>query len=678
LDEQPGTNERLEAALAYARRGWAVLPLWTSVERKCACGNPDCPSPGKHPIGPLVPKGLKQATTDEAVIQRWWRAYPDANVGIATGKLSGIWAVDVDTVHEGDLSLEALLQEHGSLPKTPHSLTGGGGDHYVLVCPPDQEIGNCKLAQGIDIKGENGYIVAPPSRHASGFEYAWEVTEHFEDVAPAEAPAWLRDMVRNRTAPKAADIPEVVAEWAAEVPPVPLPAWGMALWTGERVIDASDGQEKARSEAVKVDRSETLWSIGRALHSGGADGPQIAAALANRDEALGFHKYSTRRNGFSGREYNRIAVKVLEERPEPEGTPRLSLSGAEGETVTLSEDGESALGTPHRWQFIALPDLVSDGPVDWLWEGYIARSGITLLIGMWKAGKTTLLVHLIKAMEKGGMFCGSPLSACTVLYVSEEHTSLWIMRRDEFGFVTDRVRVLSRPFQGKPTLKDWKALVTEIVWAVQEYQADVVFIDPFATLAPVMDENDAGEVTAAITELQKVTEAGAATVLTHHPSKMGGGEGRSSRGSGALPGFVDVILEFGRYDPSRTDDTRRVLKGLSRYSETPPEVVIELTENGYVVAGTKAETRQSDREEVIHRLLSNTPVTWKALLDAWPTDSGIVKPSRASLLATLARMHDLGSLVREGEGTRGSPHKFSKRASKPDSSIRPDSSNSPG
>jgi len=281
-------------------------------------------------------------------------------------------------------------------------------------------------------------------------------------------------------------------------------------------------------------------------------------------------------------------------------------------------------------------------------------------------------------MEKGGMFCGSPLSACTVLYVSEEHTSLWIMRRDEFGFVTDRVRVLSRPFQGKPTLKDWKALVTEIVWAVQEYQADVVFIDPFATLAPVMDENDAGEVTAAITELQKVTEAGAATVLTHHPSKMGGGEGRSSRGSGALPGFVDVILEFGRYDPSRTDDTRRVLKGLSRYSETPPEVVIELTENGYVVAGTKAETRQSDREEVILRLLSNTPVTWKALLDAWPTDSGIVKPSRASLLATLARMHDLGSLVREGEGTRGSPHKFSKRASKPDSSIRPDSSNSPG
>lgn len=638
------------------------MPLWTvephrgPAKARCACGNSECNSPGKHPIGLLVPQGLKQATTDEEVIRRWWKAYPDANVGIVTGRCSGIWVIDVDTVHEGDLSLEALLQEHGNLPKTPHSLTGGGGDHYLFLYPPDQEIGNCKLTQGIDVKGENGYIVAPPSRHASGFEYAWEVTEHFEDVMPAEAPTWLRNLVRNRTAAKVeAAIPETITKWANEAPPVPLPSWGMALWTGERVIDASDGQEKPRNEAVRIDRSETLWSIGRALHFGGADGPQIAAALANRDEVLGYHKYSHRRNGFSAREYNRIAVKVLEEQPEPEGTPTLTMVKAEAEAEETSIDGP----TPHRWQFIALPDLIGEGPVDWLWEGYIARSGITLLIGLWKAGKTTFLVHLIKAMEKGGMFCGSPLSACTVLYVSEEHTSLWIMRRDEFGFTTDRVRLLSRPFMGKPNLKDWKELVTEIMWAVSEYQADAVFIDPFATLAPVMDENDAGEVTAAITELQKITEKGAAVILTHHPSKMGGGEGRSSRGSGALPGFVDVIIEFGRYDPSRTEDTRRVLRGLSRYSETPPEVVIDLTEGGYVLAGTRAETKQNDRESVILHLLSSTPVTWKAIHSAWPADCGVTRPSERSLRYDLERLHASGAIVREGEGTKMSPYKYS-------------------
>jgi hypothetical protein len=659
-DSQAGTNDKLEAALAYARRGWAVLPLWTVDARrragkaKCACGNADCPSPGKHPIGPLVPKGLKQATTDEEVIRRWWKAYPDANVGIATGKQSGIWAVDVDTIHEGDLSLEALLQEHGDLPKTPHSLTGGGGDHYVLVCPPDQEISNCKLAQGIDIKGENGYIVAPPSHHASGFDYAWEVTEHFEDVAPAEAPTWLRDMVQNRTAPTATAIPEVVAEWAAEMPPVPLPAWGMALWTGERVIDSSDGQEKPRSEATKVDRSETLWSIGKALKSGGADGPQIAAALANRDEALGYHKYSGRRNGFSAREYNRIAVKVLEDRPEPEGTPRLTMAKMEPDEPAGQADAEEN----QRWQPIPVSQLDPNGEhVEWVWEGYVAHGGVTELVGLWKSGKTTLVAHLIKAMETGGMFAGVPVSRAKVLYISEEHQSLWIERRDEYG-LTDHLYLLPRPFLGKPNLKLWREFAAWVATLVRRYGFDVVVLDPFATLTPVEDENDAGEVTTAIVEFHRITDEGAALVVLHHPNKGGMGQGMSSRGSGALPGFVDVLLEFGRYDATRPDDTRRVLRGLSRYKETPAEVVIELDEDGYKLAGTRAEAKQGDREEVILSVLSRTPVSVRAIRAAWPADAPVLAPSEKSITRCLETLEKQQKVVRTGGGKAHDPFKF--------------------
>lgn len=670
-DSQTGTNERLEAALAYARRGWAVLPLWTvdaqrrAGKAKCACGNPECPSPGKHPIGPLVPKGLKQATTDEATIRRWWKAYPEANVGIATGKRSGIWAVDVDTIHEGDLSLEALLQEHGDLPKTPHSLTGGGGDHYVLVCPPDQEIGNCKLAQGIDIKGENGYIVAPPSHHASGFEYAWEVTEHFEDVAPAEAPAWLRDMVRNRTAPKTAEIPEVVAEWAAEMPPVPLPAWGMALWTGERVIDASDGQEKARGEATKVDRSETLWSIGRALHSGGADGPQIAAALANRDEALGYHKYSTRRNGFKAREYNRIAVKVMEGRPEPEGTPTLDLSQKKGigETGEENEAGiEGKIPDPTaRWAAIPASEIDPNGEkVTWLWEGYLAVGAITELVGLWKSGKTTLLCHLVKAMEKGGMFCGMPLSRCKILVITEEHSSLWAERRDELG-IGDNVWFTFRPFLGKPNLKLWKLYIAYVANLVRTHQFDLVILDPLTSQAPIEDENDAAQMTTVIVEFRQIIEAGAALLIAHHPSKAGMGQGKSSRGSGALPGFVDILLEFGRFAPDRAEDTRRVLMGLSRYRETPPEVVIELGDDGYIATGTMANSTLDDRYKVILSVLSDVPMTRKEIAQAWPEGCAVPKPSDTRLKMALSAMEREGRLTAIAGDTQRAPFRYVRK-----------------
>ncbi len=668
---QADTNERLEAALAYARRGWRVLPLWTVQARRgpakarCACGNSECNSPGKHPIGLLVPQGLKQATTDEEVIRRWWKAYPDANVGIVTGRCSGIWVIDVDTVHEGDLSLEALLQEHGELPRTPHSLTGGGGDHYLFLYPPDQEIGNCKLTQGIDVKGENGYIVAPPSRHASGFEYAWEVTEHFEDVMPAEAPTWLRNLVRNRTAAKVeVAIPETITEWANEAPPVPLPSWGMALWTGERVIDASDGQEKPRNEAVRIDRSETLWSIGRALYVGGADGPQIAAALANRDEALGYHKYSHRRNGFSAREYNRIAVKVLEDRPEPEGTPILSL-GEGGKDQVAAEDttGEvpSQPDPTARWVAIPASEIDPNGEkVTWLWEGYLAVGAITELVGLWKSGKTTLLCHLVKAMENGGMFCGMPLSRCKVLVITEEHSSLWAERRDELG-IGDNVWFTFRPFLGKPNLKTWRLYIQYVTNLVKIHGFDLVILDPLTSQAPIEDENNSGEMTTVIVEFRHIVEAGAAVLVAHHPTKGPMGQGKSSRGSGALPGFVDILLEFGRFAPDRPEDTRRVLMGLSRYKETPPEVVIELGDSGYVATGTMAKSALEDRYKVILSMLSDVPMTRKEIAQAWPEGCAVPKPSETGLKMALSSLEREGRLVVITGDTQRAPFRYVRK-----------------
>jgi putative DNA primase/helicase len=168
------TSELLQAALAYARRGWPVLPLQPR---------------GKAPLGALASHGVKDATTDDATIRRWWAARPDANIGIATGGGSGLLVIDVDPRDDGDEALRDLERQYGALPQTVEALTGGGGRHVLLRCPTGQGCG--KLTRGIDIKANGGYIVAAPSLHPSGASYAWEVAHHPDDVTIAEPPAWL-------------------------------------------------------------------------------------------------------------------------------------------------------------------------------------------------------------------------------------------------------------------------------------------------------------------------------------------------------------------------------------------------------------------------------------------------------------------------------------------------------
>lgn len=94
----------LKHALDYAARGWAVVPLHGISEGRCTCGKPECRSAGKHP---RISGGCHAATTDPETIEQWWRTYPDANIGIATGKVSGLIVVDVDA-GEGKTGFESL------------------------------------------------------------------------------------------------------------------------------------------------------------------------------------------------------------------------------------------------------------------------------------------------------------------------------------------------------------------------------------------------------------------------------------------------------------------------------------------------------------------------------------------------------------------------------------------
>ncbi len=128
-----------QAAQWYAAKlRWPVAPAnWIKPDGNCSCGNTECSSPGKHPIGSLVPHGLKDATKDPETIEKWWGQYPKANIIVPTGSPSGIWALDVDPPHGGDESLTDLEAKEGALPFTLEQVTGSGGRHVVFKYPQD-------------------------------------------------------------------------------------------------------------------------------------------------------------------------------------------------------------------------------------------------------------------------------------------------------------------------------------------------------------------------------------------------------------------------------------------------------------------------------------------------------------------------------------------------------------
>lgn len=189
-------NPMLAAALALASKGRKVFPVHSPVGTGCSCGNPRCgKNTGKHP---RTAHGFLDATTDERQIREWWTSWPSANIGTPTGRDAGIMVLDIDPRNGGVDSFYQLQDEHGRIPDTAHTRTGGGGDHFIFRYPAGAGTRSLAgLRPGLDIKADGGYILLPPSLHASGQRYAWQ-----SNIALADPPDWLLKLILERS-PKA-------------------------------------------------------------------------------------------------------------------------------------------------------------------------------------------------------------------------------------------------------------------------------------------------------------------------------------------------------------------------------------------------------------------------------------------------------------------------------------------
>jgi hypothetical protein len=206
------------------------------------------------------------------VIRRWWAQWPTANVAIRAGADSGIVVIDIDPPHGGDDSLAGLLRQHGSLPVCRTVRTGSGGRHFYFSHPGiavPNDTGR-RLGPGIDIRGDGGYVIAPPSLHTSGGRYT--VAAHGGKLPPP--PDWLIELLKRPEPQRHSQAPAIAVEHGD--------AWARAAMHGElrRLHEATTGIRNSTLNRVS-------FRLGQIIGAGLLDEAEIEQSLVDAGLSIG-------------------------------------------------------------------------------------------------------------------------------------------------------------------------------------------------------------------------------------------------------------------------------------------------------------------------------------------------------------------------------------------------------
>jgi hypothetical protein len=424
--------------------------------------------------------------------------WPDANIGIATGARSGVFVLDVDTHGEdGMATLAALEAAHGDLPQTVTSATGGGGLHYYFKLPPDgRRIGDrTKFAPGLDVCAGR-LVVAAPSLHGSGNAYAWLDGLGPDDVEPAEAPAWLRDLIAGRP-----DRAPAAPGQASPSSPYGNGALNRAV--GE-VFNAPEGR---RNDVL----NRQAFSIGQIMAAEAIDYDVAEQALVRAGIA----------NGLTEQEAAATARSGLEDGM---ASPRQPKAEA-GRAIRLL--------TPE--------DLRALPPLEWLIEGVLTKRGLSVVFGPSGAGKTFLVIDLALSIAMGASYDGRATHHGSVIYVAAEGLAGMQRRLDAWQLSRGLPSLHGIWIHDEPlNLMDERGLPAFIAAVRETAPAPaLIILDTLALCIPGGDENSARDMGLAIAAAKRLQrELQAAVMLVHHTGK--GGE--TERGSGALRGAADTMI----------------------------------------------------------------------------------------------------------------------------------------
>lgn len=316
--------------------------------------------------------------------------------------------------------------------------------------------------------------------------------------------------------------------------------------------------------------------------------------------------------------------------------------------VTASPAASSSPANPPRWPE---PKTISefDCPesLDWIWRGWVAVAHITALVAKWKAGKTTLLHHLLCGRQHGGDIAGAVTPGLT-LVISEEHPTLWRMRSAS-KTIAEHVRFICLPLV--TSIHEWIDFTAHVVGLVVRDSYSLVVYDTLPGIAPLQDENANSQMLAFLRPLLRLKDVGTGTLLITHPPKGHTGDDFNVRGASALMGFADQLMALKRPEGD-PDSTQRILKCIGRLGE-PLEQTIDLRDGEYITLGTKLDMQRAQRRASLRAILPSEPpgITVEEMIAKWP--AGQKPPAERTLRRCLADW-----LNKDGTGTKDDPVRY--------------------
>lgn len=545
-DSHVTTPNLITAALQYRIKGWPVIPLHGVKDGVCTCDKgASCSSPGKHP---RTKQGVKDATTDTEIVAKWWTKWPDANIGIATGTTSGLLVLDVDPRHGGDDSLDALVDQHGPLPDTVGSMTGGGGWHTYFEYTGAEPIRNSagKLGPGLDIKSVGGYVVAPPSRHISGGNYEWELSSHPDDTPLAPPPQWLVKALSHNgepvksgrdggNLPRLAGVPERSRNNAV---------YAYACDLLRRDVDRSEMTLLVQQKAANCEPPLPLDEVKQAIRS--------AIKTVLRPESAEDEGAPERRVDI------RSVATWFNDPPKPVEpiVPRLLLPG---DQVVIG----GARGAYKSWLMMAIADQLSRGEGQVFGRFPVARQVRVLYVHGELPDDHSTYIRWQR------IAAGRPIPE-TLL--------------ETYSRVRVRIARQRETIGASQTREYTSAFIDEhFVDELRQLRPDVVLLDPWAVFY-TGHEIDNTQIEAAVSELSNLTdELGITWIIAHHFSQARQGADAEDwwRGASRLADWasVRITLQPAYTDKSARDqhmtrlEARRFanVRLLLRRQETPPD-----------------------------------------------------------------------------------------------------------
>jgi hypothetical protein len=551
-------------AYAYASRGWRVLPIKPQEKR------------------PPMGRWQDAATTDFATIEMWWtQLYRGHGIGVATGRESGIFVLDVDVAGDkgGDDTLATLENVYGALPDTPTVTTPSGGTHYYFALPDGVEIRNDagkRLGLGLDIRGEGGQVVAPPTSRAAD-AYEW-VGDTF-NLEPAMPPRWMLQRVASDPMPDMR--PPIAAQPNASIdddsPASRFNArttWAELLgadgWTlAERLDDGEERWVRPGKEA----REGISATVG---HGGGGQLTVFTSSLVWLPEGSysRFGYYACRHHGGDRSE----AARALRAEDYAEVDAFLeALPMVEAETVVAEVSSANRTELAHIVDWNTFWDW-DHSDEDWLAYPLLPKGRAMALYAPAKAGKSTVVLAVAAALATGRPILGHKVAGpATVLYLDYEMTQADLQERlYELGYShnDDLSRLKYALLPSLPPL-DTREGAIAVLELCDLYGVDAVIVDTFGR-AVEGEEDHADTVRAFYRHTGLALKARNITYLrTDHSGKD---VSKGMRGSSAKNDDVDVVWKLTRVDTDKGGGVK-IERTHSRISWVPEELKINRVES---------------------------------------------------------------------------------------------------